>query len=116
MVGLLKWNFSEEIMLQMIHSNIIDILRENAESKVEMKELITLLNKKTSIHTIHYIKKYNLISKYIKINYGGVLKFIDTYNIYGLSGKKGRNYVHLLNGTNEIGKRITSDNEWVMVY
>ena len=50
MVGLLKWNFSEEIMLQMIHSNIIDILRENAESKVEMKELITLLNKKTSIH------------------------------------------------------------------
>ena len=116
----LKWNLSEEKILQIIHFNIIEILKGHSDTMIDVKDLITLLNEKTSNHIIHHTKKYNIISKYIKINYGGVLKFIDTYNIYGLSEKKSRKYVHLLDKTvlescHGIGKRITSDNEWIMI-
>ena len=90
-----QWNISEEKMLQIIHLNLIEILKEKG-SMMEMNDLISTLNERTKYHKIHQNKKYNVISKYIKINYGGVLKFIDTYTIYGISDKRRRRYIHLL--------------------
>ena len=113
----LEWNLTEEKMLQLIHLNLIEILKENG-FMMEMNHLISTLNERTKNHIIHKNKKYS-VSKYIKINYGGILKFIDTYTIYGISEERRRRYIHLLDATIsdpfQIGKRITSDNEWEQI-
>ena len=59
------------------------------------------------------------MSKFIKSNYKGVIPFLDSYTIYGISDTKKNITIHLLESElKDYGsplKRITSENEWVFV-
>ena len=47
---------------------------------------------------------------------GGILNFLDEYIIYGVIFLKGDTIITLLNNDiNHIIKRITNENEWVLV-
>ena len=118
MVNNFQWNILETEMLKIIHENIINILKGTPNNNIKLNELIKILNLKTNHLSIHNNKKYNSTSKYIKYQYNGITKFLDTYNIYGISNFKNYTYVHLIDlncSENNIHKRITNENDWIFI-
>jgi len=118
MVQKFQWNILENEMLDIIHKNIVIILKESPNKKIPLNNLIINLNKKTNHLKIHNNKKYNSSSKYIKYQYNGITKFLDDYNIYGISNHRNTVYVHLIDLNNpeiNIHKRITSENDWILI-
>jgi len=115
----LNWNISLEKGTEIAHSALISILNEQKNKKMPLNELIHLMNERTKYHKVHVSKKYNFMSKFIKANFRGVIPFLDSYTIYGISDTKKKIMVHLLETElKEYGsplKRITSENEWVFV-
>lgn len=114
-----RWNISSEKGIEIAHEKIIEILREK-RSPTLLNELVSLLNLRTKNYTIHQNKKHNCFSKYLKFAHGGILKFLDDYNIYGIIKKSNRIHVVLLEDCLEENtlsplKRITRDNEWIFV-
>jgi len=103
----------------------VQILRERPKKFLPLKDLVFLLNRRTRYHKIHNNKKHNSLTNYIKIKYGGIIKFLDDYSLYGLRIKDNHDYVYLMDQTNETltdqelidcyTKRITQDTEWVFV-
>ena len=69
------------------------------------------------MNRIHHLKKYNLLSKYIKSEYGGMIKFIDSYSIYGISHKNNKIMIHLLNEQEykTIPSNITKEDDWIIL-
>lgn len=118
MVQKFQWNILENEMLNIIHKNIIFILKESPNNKLSLNELIKILNKKTNHLKIHNNKKYNSTSKYIKYKYNGITKFLDDYNIYGISNHRNTVFVHLIDidcSENNIHKRIINENDWIFI-
>ena len=123
--GSIKWNISDERGLHIIHRSLIQILRERPKKFLPLKDLVFLLNRRPRYHKIHNNKKHNSLTNYIKIKYGGIIKFIDDYSLYGLRIKGNHDYVYLMDQNNETltdqelidcyTKRITQDTEWVFV-
>ena len=63
------WNITKEKGFEIIHMNIIEILREQPKKSIPLDQLVTLLNERTKYLKIHSSRKYNTLSKYIKMNY-----------------------------------------------
>ena len=91
-----NWNITKEKGLELIHGTIIDTLNETKNNQLPLYELVTQINMRTNMNHIHNKKKFNLLTKYIKSQYGGVIKFIDNYSIYGISYKQNKAIIHLL--------------------
>jgi hypothetical protein len=61
-----------------------------------------------------------MFSKYLKIEYGGVLKFLENFNFYGITRNEKDIYVKLYKNLVNLdnikeGKRITKDSEWIII-
>lgn len=85
-----KWNISKEKGQNLIFKNIELILKEKREEIMEIDELLTILNMRTrSIDILNNNKKKNIIN-YIKVVFGGIINFIDSYEefLYFKKGKK----------------------------
>ena len=107
-----QWNITKEKGIELIHASIIKILQEN-DCKILLNQLVEKLN---NINVnIHNHKRYNNLVKYIKCNYKGIKKFLDDYNIYGLSFDTNIITVYLLNDNVTMYNRITKDDEWVLL-
>ena len=120
--GSIKWNISDERGIHIIHQGLIRILREQPKKFLPLKDLVFLLNRRTRYHKIHNNKKHNSLTNYIKIKYGGIIKFLDDYGLYGIRIKDNIDYIHLMDREDlteqeliDSTKRITGDNEWVLV-
>ncbi len=117
----ITWNLSLEKCFEIIQYTLIDILSENKTKSLNIDKLVELLNQRTKIYKLHNSKKYNSFSKYLKIEYNGILNFIENYNFYGVvkthNGIIIKLYSNLvdLNDLKYTGKRITKDSEWIMI-
>lgn len=121
MINNIVWNLNPEKCFEIIQLTLIDILTESKDKTRDINDLIRLLNIRTKIYKLHDCRKYNSFSKYIKLEYGGFLNFIEWYNFYGvvktnknISIKLYKNLVDL-NDLKYSGKRYTKDSEWVML-
>ena len=79
-----KMEFSEDKCFEIIHLTIIDILSEKKDNILSLDNLIKNLNLRTKIYKLHNSKRLNMFSKYLKIEYGGVLKFLEMFNFYSV--------------------------------
>jgi hypothetical protein len=113
-----QWKITKSDGLNLIHKTIISVLRDSNDNKLDLNELITTINHRTKMNHIHHQKKYNKLSKYIKCEYGGMIKFLDNYSIYGISYQNHRPMIHLLNDIIDntfIPLKIISDDDWIIV-
>lgn len=115
-----KWNFSDDKCFEIIHLTIIDILSEKKEKILSLNMLVNNLNSRTKIYKLHNLKRLNMFSKYLKIEYGGVIKFLEDYNFYSIIKTEKDIYVKLYKNLINLddikaGKRITKDSDWVMI-
>jgi len=117
----ITWNLSSEKCFEIIQYTLIDILSENKTKSLNIDKLVELLNLRTKIYKLHNSKKYNSFSKYLKIEYKGVLNFIENYNFYGVVKAENEIIIKLysnlvdLNDLKYTGKRLTKDSEWIMI-
>lgn len=117
----ITWNLSLEKCFEIIQYTLIDILSENKTKSLNIDKLVELLNQRTKIYKLHDSKKYNSFSKYLKIEYNGILNFIEDYNFYGVVKTNNEIIIKLysnlvdLNDLKYTGKRITKDSEWIMI-
>ena len=116
----IKWNLSEEKIFEIIHLTLIDILGKKEDKTCHLKQLVKLLNDRNKTHRINDNRKYNLLSKYLKIEHNGFLNFIEDYNFYEIIRKEEKVFVKLheeLINKDDLnwGKRITKDSEWILV-
>ena len=116
----IKWNLSEEKIFEIIHLDLIDILKGKEDKTCYLKKLVPLLNSKSKVNRINDDRKYNLFSKYLKIEHNGILNFIEDYNFYEIIRKEQKVFVKLheeLINKDDLnwGKRITKDSEWILV-
>ena len=116
----IEWNYSAEKIFEIIHLVLIDILKAKKDKTCHLKQLVSLLNSRSKVNRINDDRKYNLFSKYLKIEHNGILNFIEDYNFYEIIRKEEKVFVKLheglinkddLNG----GKRITKDSEWILI-
>ena len=116
----IKWNLSEDKIFEIIHLSLIDILGEKEDKTCHLKQLVKLLNDKNKTHRINDNRKYNLFSKYLKIEHKGFLNFIEDYNFYEILRTEQKVFIKLHEGLinkNDLnwGKRITKDSDWILV-
>ena len=116
----ITWNLSEEKIFEIIHSTLIDILKAKKDKKCPMNQLVPLLNSQAKIHRINDHRKYNLFSKYLKIEHNGFLNFIEDFDFYEILRTEKKVFVKLheeLINKEDLnwGKRITKDSEWILV-
>mgnify|MGYP003684629165 FL=1 len=116
----IKWNLSDEKIFEIIHLTLIDILKEKEGKTCHLKKLVPLLNSKSRVNRINDDRKYNLFSKYLKIEHNGILNFIEDYNFYEILRTEQKVFVKLheeLINKDDLnwGKRITKDSEWILV-
>ena len=117
----IQWNLSSEKCFEIIHLTLIDILSERKDKTFPLNKLVELLNSRTRIYKLNDHKKYNSFSKYLKIEHKGILSFIEDYNFYGVIKTKKHIYVKLyknlvdINNLSYSARRITKDNEWIMI-
>ena len=83
----LKWNISIDKGIEIAHSIIKDILSEN-KNPVPIDELIFLVNNRAKKYKIHNNRKHNCFTKYLTINHGGIINFLDSYTSYGIINKE----------------------------
>jgi hypothetical protein len=114
------WNLTPRKCFEIIHLTLIDILEGKENKTMPLNDLIRTLNSRTKVYKLHDQKKYNSFSKYLKVEYGGFLNFIDSYNFYDIiyndkdiSIKLYKNLVDL----NDIqySGRLTKDSEWILL-
>ena len=115
-----KWNFSDDKCFEIIHLTIIDILSEKHEKILSLNKLIENLNSRTKIYKLHNSKRLNMFSKYLKIEYGGVINFLESFNFYSVVKNEQDIYVKLYKNLVNLddikaGKRITKDSEWIII-
>jgi len=91
-----KWNISRSEGQILAYDSIKQILIESKNNLLELNELIVLINQRTKHLVIkNYTKRRNLIN-YLKINYGGIIQFLDDYDIFGIIKKENKMYVKLI--------------------
>lgn len=115
-----KWNFSDDKCFEIIHLTIIDILSEKHEKILSLNKLIENLNSRTKIYKLHNLKRLNMFSKYLKIEYGGVINFLESFNFYSVVKNEQDIYVKLYKNLVNLddikeGKRITKDSDWILI-
>tara|TARA_B100001063_G_C16650302_1_gene495598 strand:- start:189 stop:575 length:387 start_codon:yes stop_codon:yes gene_type:complete len=118
--GSVKWNFSDDKCFEIIHLTIIDILSEKHRKILSLNALIENLNSRTKIYKLHNSKRLNMFSKYLKIEYGGVINFLESFNFYSVVKTEKDIYVKLYKNLVNLddikeGKRITKDSDWIII-
>ncbi len=89
-----KWNFPIEKGTELIHKNMIQILKEK-ESDLEIHELIHLLNLRTKKYNFKLYGKRKAISSYIEYYYRNIVNFADSFMVYNVVYKDGKVYIKL---------------------
>ena len=115
-----KWNFSDDKCFEIIHLTIIDILSEKHGKILSLNALIENLNSRTKIYKLHNSKRLNMFSKYLKIEYGSVINFLESFNFYSVVKNEQDIYVKLYKNLVNLddikeGKRITKDSDWILI-
>jgi len=115
-----KWNFSDDKCFEIIHLTIIDILSEKHGKILSLNKLIENMNSRTKIYKLHNSKRLNMFSKYLKIEYGGVINFLESFNFYSVVKTEKDIYVKLYKNLVNLddikaGKRITKDSDWILI-
>jgi len=120
MVHNIVWNLKPDKCFEILHLTLIDILTGSKDKIKNIDNLIEILNTRTRVYKLHDQKKYNSFSKYLKVEYGGFLNFIENYNFYdiirndkNISIKLYKNLVNLDDLMDS--KRYTKDSEWVFI-
>lgn len=113
---MVQWKITKTEGLNLIHKTIRESLIES-NLVLDLNELVQAINDKTKLNHIHHVKKYNRLSKYIKCEYGGIIKFIDQYSIYGISHLNNKIRIHLLNDLDYtiVPTNIIRDDEWIIL-
>ena len=116
----IKWNLPEEKIFEIIHLTLIDILKGKKDKKYLLNQLVALLNSQSKHHRINDHRRYNLFSKYLKIEHKGILNFIEDYNFYEIIRTEKKVFVklheELINKDDfNYGKRITKDSDWILI-
>ena len=117
--GSVKWNFSDDKCFEIIHLTIIDILSEKHEKILSLNKLIENLNSRTKIYKLHNSNRLNMFSKYLKIEYNGVINFLESFNFYSVVKTENDIYVKLYKNLVNLddikaSKRITKDSDWIL--
>ncbi len=89
-----KWNYPIEKGTELIHKNMIQILKEK-ESDLEIHELIHLLNLRTKKHNFKLYGKRKAISSYIDYYYRNIVNFAESFIIYNVVYKNKKVYIKL---------------------
>ena len=115
-----KWNFSDDKCFEIIHLTIIDILSEKHGKILSLNKLIENLNSRTKIYKLHNSNRLNMFSKYLKIEYNGVINFLESFNFYSIVKTENDIYVKLYKNLVNLddikaSKRITKDSDWVLI-
>lgn len=115
-----EWNFPDDKCFEIIHLTIIDILSEKHGKILSLNTLIENLNSRTKIYKLHNLKRLNMFSKYLKIEYGGVINFLESFNFYSVVKTEKDIYVKLYKNLVNLddikeGKRITKDSDWILI-
>jgi len=118
--GSVKWNFSDDKCFEIIHLTIIDILSEKHEKILSLNKLIENLNSRTKIYKLHNSNRLNMFSKYLKIEYNGVINFLESFNFYSVVKTENDIYVKLYKNLVNLddikaSKRITKDSDWILI-
>lgn len=118
--GRVKWNFSDDKCFEIIHLTIIDILSEKHGKILSLNKLIENLNSRTKIYKLHNSNRLNMFSKYLKIEYGGVINFLESFNFYSIVKTENDIYVKLYKNLVNLddikaSKRITKDSDWIII-
>ena len=101
-----KWNISEEKGRNIVHNLIEKLLKERSDKKIEIEELVFLLNNRTKNMNITNNNKKKNICNFIKNVYGGITNFIDNYDLFLLDMNEKNTFVRL----NELEL-----NEWIII-
>tara|TARA_B110000046_G_scaffold73125_1_gene80930 strand:+ start:476 stop:847 length:372 start_codon:yes stop_codon:yes gene_type:complete len=115
-----KWNFSDDKCFEIIHLTIIDILSEKHGKILPLNKLIENLNSRTKIYKLHNSNRLNMFSKYLKIEYNGVINFLESFNFYSVVKTENDIYVKLYKNLVNLddikaSKRITKDSDWILI-
>jgi len=115
-----EWNLSDDKCFELVHLTVIDILSEINGNILPLNNLVENLNSRTKIYKLHNSKRLNMFSKYLKIEYGGVIKFLETFNFYSIIRNEKDIYIKLYKNLVNLdnikeGKRITKDSEWIII-
>jgi len=115
-----KWNFSDDKCFEIIHLTIIDILSEKHGKILSLNKLIENLNSRTKIYKLHNSNRLNMFSKYLKIEYNGVIDFLESFNFYSVVKTENDIYVKLYKNLVNLddikaSKRITKDSDWILI-
>lgn len=115
-----KWNFPHDKCFEIIHLTIIDILSEKNGKILPLNTLIENLNSRTKIYKLHNSNRLNMFSKYLKIEYGGVINFLESFNFYSVVKTEKDIYIKLYKNLVNLddikeGKRITKDSDWIFI-
>ncbi len=115
-----KWNFSDDKCFEIIHLTIIDILSEKHGKILSLNKLIENLNSRTKIYKLHNSNRLNMFSKYLKIEYNGVINFLESFNFYSVVKTENDIYVKLYKNLVNLddikaSKRITKDSDWIII-
>jgi hypothetical protein len=115
-----EWNLSDDKCFEIVHLTVIDILSEKNGNILSLNNLVENLNSRTKIYKLHNSKRLNMFSKYLKIEYGGVIKFLETFNFYSIIRNEKDIYIKLYKNLVNLdnikeGKRITKDSDWIII-
>lgn len=89
-----KWNYPIEKGTELIHKNMLQILKEK-ESDLEIHELIHLLNLRTKKCNFKLYGKRKAISSYIDYYYRNIVNFAESFIIYNVVYKNKKVYIKL---------------------
>lgn len=91
-----KWNMSKKRGEEILHRNIIKIIK-NSTDKVSLNDLIILLNQNTKDIKFISNKQRKPISCYIRGTYGNLMAFINLFSMYGVIYHNNISYIVLMN-------------------
>jgi hypothetical protein len=74
-----KWNISIKEGEKIAFDSIMNILKEKKENKIQINELIFLLNNRTKHVKLFNNHKKKNITNFIKTNFHGIQSFIENY-------------------------------------
>ena len=89
-----KWNYPLEKAINIIHDNLIILLKEN-ESLMEVSQIINLLNRRTKKANFKKYGRRKDIIIYINEYFTSIISFAESYLIYSVIYKDKKAFIKL---------------------
>ena len=102
-----KWNITKIEGDKIAYDMIYEVLSESNKDILDINELINLLNGKTANYFCNN-KKISILN-YLKIVHKGIIKFIDNYDMFGITKKNNQIYIKLMEDYLEEWEIIDND-------